>query len=405
MTGNILEALRPLAVPIESLHPDPANARLHSKRNIETVKASLAKFGQRAPLVVQQQGMVVRAGNARLAAMKELGWTHAAVLIVDESDVSATAYALVDNRSSELGSWDEEALAELLGALQADPDFDHLVTGFTDGEIARLQGSIEGLTDPDAVPDLPTDPITKRGDVWVLGGERGHRLACGDATDPADVARVLQGETPFMLVSDVPYGVNYDATWRRDAGLSASGRTGKVTNDDRVDWSAAYALFPGDIIYLWHASLHGWEVAPHLIASNFEVRGVVVWKKCRFAISRGHYHHGYEPAFYAVRKGRSARWCGDRTQSTIWEIPHRDGTGETTHSTQKPVECMERPMRNHGAPGDLVCDYFMGSGTSLIAAERARRRCVGLEIEPAYVDQAVRRWEQYTGRTAERVSS
>jgi hypothetical protein len=399
MTTQILEALRPLAVPIETLHPDPANARLHSKKNIETVKASLAKFGQRAPLVVQQQGMVVRAGNARLAAMKELGWTHAAVLIVDESDVSATAYALVDNRSSELGTWDEETLAELLGALQADPDFDHLVTGFTDAEIARLQGSVEGNAGPDATPELPTTPVTQPGDVWICGE---HRVLCGDATSASDVAKVVAGETPFQLVCDPPYGVSYHPAWRQEVGLSESGRTGEVANDDRVDWTAAYRLFTGDVAYVWHAGLHAGEVAANLQSVGLQLRAQIIWKKDRFAISRGAFHWAHEPAWYGVREGRSARWCGDRTQSTVWEIAAKDDTGETNHGTQKPVECMERPMRNHGEPGDLVYDCFLGSGTSLIAAVRARRRFVGLELDPRYVDCAIERWQTYTGEKAER---
>ncbi len=399
--NQILESLRPLAVPIADLHPDPANARSHDERNLGAIQASLAKFGQRKPIVVQRSGMIVRAGNGTLAAARALGWTEIAAVVVDEGDVEATAYAIADNRTAELASWDEDVLGRLLGELQQTPDFDHLVAGFSDGEIARLLGSVAGASDPDAVPEPPDEPVTQRGDLWRLGE---HRLLCGDATDAADVARVLAGETPGLGVWDVPYGVEYEPAWRRQAGLSATGRTATVANDDRVDWSDAYRLFPGDVLYVWHAGLHTGAVTSHLADAGFDVRAQVIWKKDRFAISRGAYHWAHEPCAYSVRRGRSARWSGDRRQSTVWEVALRDDTGSTPHSTQKPVELMERPQRNHGEPGDLVADYFTGSGSSLIAAVRARRRFVGLEIDPRWCDVTVERWQAYTGEKAQRVT-
>jgi len=293
------------------------------------------------------------------------------------------------------------------------------VTGFTDSEIAHLQGSVQGLTDPDDVPAVPAEPVTAPGDLWHLGE---HRLLCGDSTDGAAVAQVLAGERPFLMVTDPPYGVSYDPTWRTDAGMGSAGAArGAVRNDDRADWREAWALFPGAVAYVWHGGLHAGVVAASLLASRFELRAQIVWVKSRPAISRGAYHWQHEPAYFAVRegeedrwrfvpeheaaayvvrKGETASWAGGRRQSTVWAIEHRKN--DTGHGTQKPVECMERPIRNHGEPGDLVYDPFLGSGTTLLAAERARRRCAGLELDPAYCDVIVQRWEAYTGRKAER---
>ena len=384
---------------LDTLTVDPSNARKHGSKNLDAIKASLSRFGQVEPILVQKSSGRVIGGNGRVAVLRDMGAVEADVIEVDIDDLNATALGIALNRTAELAAWDEDVLAQLLGALDDDPDFDATLTGFTAAEIARLQGSVDGATDPDAVPDLPKVPVTQRGDLWICGE---HRLVCGDATDAGDVARALQGETPFLGVWDVPYGVNYDPAWRTERGLAEGGRTERVTNDHRVDWTEAYRLFPGDVLYVWHASLHAWEVAQHLADCSFQIRSAIIWRKPSLQISRGHYHWQHEPAFYTVRQGRTARWCGDRSQSTVWDIAIRDDTGATTHSTQKPVEAMERPMRNHGAPGDLVCDFFTGSGSSLIAAVRARRRFVGLELEPGYVDQTVERWQNYTGEKAER---
>ena len=200
------------------------------------------------------------------------------------------------------------------------------------------------------------------------------------------------------MVCDPPYGVSYDPAWRNDAGVSTTERTGKVLNDDRVDWTEAWRLFPGDVAYVWHAGRYCAEVAASLERADFEIRSQIIWSKSRFALSRGHYHWQHEPAWYAVRRGATAHWGGDRTQSTLWEIGLTDDGQWTPHGTQKPVECMARPMRNHDAPS--VYEPFSGSGTSLIAAEQHRRKCFAMELAPGYVDVALRRWEKATGKQA-----
>jgi DNA modification methylase len=198
------------------------------------------------------------------------------------------------------------------------------------------------------------------------------------------------------MVTDPPYGVEYDPATAR-ATTVASAR-GKVLNDDRADWREAWALFPGDVAYVWHAGLRAREVVESLQASGFEMRAQIIWDKTRLVMSRGHYHFQHEPCWYAVRKSKTAHWAGDRKQGTVWAIPHRKS--ETGHGTQKPVECMARPIRNNSSPGQAVYEPFSGSGTTLIACEMEGRVCHAIELNPAYVDVAVERWQAFTGKTA-----
>jgi DNA modification methylase len=173
-----------------------------------------------------------------------------------------------------------------------------------------------------------------------------------------------------------------------------------VTNDDRVDWTDAYKLFPGHVAYVWHAGRFAADLVVNLRAAQFEVRTQIIWRKPRFVISRGHYHWQHELAWYAVRPGGSAKWRGDRSQSTVWDIAQRDDTGETRHGTQKPVECMRRPIRHHGGAGDDVYDPFVDSGTTIIAAEQLGRRCFAMEVSRNYCDVVVQRFERFTGKKA-----
>lgn len=244
----------------------------------------------------------------------------------------------------------------------------------------------------------PAPARCRRGDAWLLGN---HRLVCGDATDPADVALALAGTVPHLMVADPPYGVSYDPGWRAKVVGMGAFAVGTVLNDDRADWRAAWALFPGDVAYVWHSALHASAVEASLAAVGFRTRAQIIWDKGRLIISRGHYHWRHEPCWYAVRKGRTASWAGDRKQVTVWQFPHR--RSETGHGTQKPLEAMRRPILNHTVPGDRVYDPFVGSGTTIIAAEELGRICHAIELDPAYVDVAIRRWETHTGRVAELV--
>lgn len=206
------------------------------------------------------------------------------------------------------------------------------------------------------------------------------------------------------MVTDPPYGIEYDADWRNQAlradGTPIAGRAvGKVLNDDKADWREAWALFPGEVAYVWHAGNKANIVADSLLACGFDIRAQVIWAKSQLVIGRGHYHPKHEPCWYAVKKGGTGHWQGDRKQTTLWEI-NKPQKSETGHSTQKPIECMRRPIENNSRPGDSIYEPFSGSGTTIIAAEQTGRRCYAMELSPQYVDVAVRRWQQFTGKTA-----
>lgn len=232
-------------------------------------------------------------------------------------------------------------------------------------------------------------------------------MLCGDATEARAVTRLLDGKVPLLMVTDPPYGVNYDPGWRAQAGLGAQRQSGRVHHDDRVDWSEAFALFPGPVAYVWHAGLYAGEVASSLQRCDFSIRSQIIWVKQHFALSRGHYHWQHEPCWYAVRAGQPASWCGDRKQATVWEVSNLNPFGGerstdtvSGHGTQKPVELMRRPLLNHTERAGLVYDPFLGSGSTLIAAEASGRICYGLELSPAYVDVIVKRWQKLTGGKA-----
>ena len=202
----------------------------------------------------------------------------------------------------------------------------------------------------------------------------------------------------MLMVTDPPYGVNYDPGWRNQRALSNSSRTGKVSNDGQADWEAAWKLFSGNIAYVWHAALQTPTVASSLLRQGFTIRAQIIWAKERLVIGRGDYHWQHEPCWYAVRS--KGHWTGDRKQTTLWTIPSGGQDTETTHGTQKPVECMRRPMLNNSKSGEAIYDPFLGSGTALIAAEATGRVCLALEIDPRYVDVSVRRWQAFTGKPA-----
>jgi DNA modification methylase len=233
--------------------------------------------------------------------------------------------------------------------------------------------------------------------VWILGK---HRIVCGDCTDQGTVDKALNGVKPHLMVTDPPYGVEYNPAWRAEAGVNKNkAKMGKVLNDDRADWREAWALFPGDVAYVWHASLFTREVLDSLEACGFKHRSMIIWSKDRFTLGRGDYHWQHEPAWYVVKDGKTGHYAGGRSQSTVWTIPARDDKG-VGHGTQKPVECMKRPIENNSSPGQAVYEPFSGSGTTIIAGEMTGRCVHAIELNPAYVDVAVKRWQDFTGKQA-----
>ena len=389
--------------PINKLTPYAQNARTHSDAQIARIVASLQRYGWTLPILADASGTIV-AGHARHIAAQALNMQKVPVIVLDDlTEDEIRAYRIADNRLSELSEWDEPLLVAELKALQ-DHDFDIELTGFNLDDLGAMLGLEEGAggSDADDAPEPPDDPITQLGDVWVMGK---HRLICGDCTDAETVKRVLDGAAPALMVTDPPYGVNYDPEWRSSLD-SIDRATNATPNDDKADWAKAWALFGGDVGYVWHGGIYRVTVQQSLEACGFDVRAEIVWVKPHFAISRGHYHFQHEPCLYVVRKGATAGWKGGRDQSTVWQAANNTFQGkgdrdeadiQTRHANQKPVECMERPIRNHAGN---VYDSFLGSGTTLIAAERQRRTCYAVEIMPAYCDVSVKRWQTYTGQQA-----
>lgn len=386
-------------VAISSVVPYARNPR-KNEAAIAKVAASIKEYGFRQPIVVDEENVVI-AGHTRLAAAQRLGLTEVPVHIADGlSDQQIKAYRIADNRVSQEAQWDTELLKLEFADLAAE-GFDLDLTGFDGDEIDKFLApdGTAGLTDPDDIPD-EADSVAVLGDVWTLGR---HRLVCGDSTDADVVAKCLNGVTPHLMVTDPPYGVEYDAAWRADRGVAKAGSGaafGKVLNDDRADWREAWSLFPGDVAYVWHAGLHAGEVMESLQVSGFKIRSQIIWNKSSLLIGRGDYHWKHEPCWYAVREKATGHWAGDRKQSTVWDI-QKPRKSETGHSTQKPVECMKRPIENNSSPGQAIYEPFSGSGTTIIAAEMTGRTCHAVELNPAYVDIAVKRWEEFTGEKAE----
>src|SRR5579863_712314 len=396
-----LAALRIEYWPIERLAEYPRNPRRNDAA-VDRMVASIREFGLAIPVLARSSGEVID-GHLRLKAARKMGsWpggdtTRIPVIPCDGwTDAQVKAFRLMVNRSVTWAAWDDDLLGlELLDLKNL--DFDLGLTGFEDTELGllRAQDATDGLCDEDAAPPAPQTPTSKVGDLWLLGR---HRLLCGDSTDHQTVSRMLGSVKPTLMVTDQPYGVNYDPEWRKRAGVNNSNRMGKVRNDDRADWREAWALFPGDVAYVWHGALHASTVSDSLESCGFEIRSQIVWAKPSLVMGRGHYHWQHEPCWYAVRG--TGHWNGDRKQSTLWHVENRNQDSQTVHSTQKPVECMRRPIVNNSSPGQAVYEPFSGSGTTIIACEKEARIALAIELEPEYVDVAVTRWQNFTDKQA-----
>jgi DNA modification methylase len=432
-------------VPLDLLRPDPANPRRISDEELDALERSLRQFGFVQPVLVRREDQVVIGGHQRLLAARRLGLATVPVTYLDLSVEQARLLNLALNKIS--GSWDDQLLARLLADLQESPEVDVSLSGFGEDEIKDLLRSLETREKRERVESFDLDealaeatrsPRSKPGDLWVLGD---HRLLCGDSTDADAVARLLDGAEPRLLTTDPPYGVSYDASWRDgvynalgpaekaymridgapDAGDAtgapggargrrAGGRNASISGDTRVDWSAAFELVPSlEIGYIWHAGVHAAEVAEGLERIGFEIVSQVIWDKGLFAMGRSWYHWSHEPCWVVRRKGAKVRFRGTRDQATVWHAPSpkmiMGGSAEPRldHPTQKPLVLFETPIRNHLKSDEALYEPFCGSGTALIAAERTGTRAYAMEIDPIYVEVALRRWERFSGLSAERL--
>src|SRR6266852_2597264 len=389
---------------------------------VDRMCSSIREYGLKIPVLARCDGTVVD-GHLRIKAARKLGsWpggdtTGIPVILCDEwTDAQVKAFRLMVNRSVTWADWDDELLALELQELNA-ADFDLSLTGFDPKEIDDLLLAPDEEDKANAAPPLPDNPVSRLGDLWICGK---HRVLCGDSTSADDVARLLGERQPFLMVTDPPYGIELDSEWRDRAGLNGCGpaeasymkhRTEghtetTISGDTRADWSEAFELVPSlQIAYVWHASVYTREVLDGLLRIGFLYPQQIIWNKGRTVLTRTHYWYQHEPCWY-VRK-KNAPWFGKAGEnSTVWEVPSpkfiMGGSDEAKfdHPTQKPLELMRRPILNHTKRSDVVYDPFLGSGTTLAAAEMTERVCYGIELDPKYADVVVERWQGLSGKKA-----
>jgi len=390
--------------PIERLLPYIRNARTHSDAQIAQIAASIAEFGFANPIIAGSDGIII-AGHGRLAAARKLGLATVPVVVLDHlTPTQRRALVIADNRIAENAGWDEELLRVELAELQ-DANFDLALTGFDADELLELMAgeevTHEGQSDEDEAPDAPIKPVSKPGDVWLMGK---HRLLCGDSTDAASFTLLMAGGQAHMVFTDPPYNVDY----ANSAKDKLRGKERPILNDNLgagfYDFLLA-ALTPtvahckgGIYVAMSSSELDALQAAFRAAGGKWST--FIIWAKHTFTLGRSDYQRQYEPILYGWPEGAERHWCGDRNQSDVWNIkkPHKNDL----HPTMKPVELVERAIRNSSLPGDVVLDPFGGSGTTLIAAEKSGRQARLIELDPKYVDVIVRRWQGYAGAQASR---
>jgi DNA modification methylase len=389
--------------PVERLIPFVRNARTHSDEQVAQIAASIAEFGWANPILAGADGIII-AGHARLLAARKLGMTEVPVIVLDHlSETQRRALVIADNRLALNAGWDEEMLRVELEALRED-DFNLELLGFADDEIEALLAdpdeTVAGNTDDDAVPEAPETAVTVPGDVWILGN---HRLLCGDATQLEAVEKVLAGGLADIVFTDPPYNVNYGATMKDK--LRGKGHR-KIANDNL---GAEFAQFLRDActnilavtkgaIYICMSSSE-----LHTLQQVFREAGghwstFVIWAKNTFTMGRSDYQRQYEPILYGWKEGTDHYWCGARDQGDVWFV--KKPVVNDLHPTMKPVELVERAVRNSSKSRDTVLDPFGGSGSTLIACEKTGRQARLIELEPKYCDVMVRRFQEFSGKEA-----
>ena len=393
-------------VATERLFPNPANPRLNEAA-VPHVVASIRRFGWQQPIVAKPSGEVI-AGHTRLLAAREMEEAQVPVTWFTGSDLDAAGYLIADNRSHTFSDWDDEALAKLLGELRAEDALEGV--GFSGAEIDELLAEIEseagdgGAEDP-GPGDVPEAPASQQGDLWLLGP---HRLLCGDSTSQAALERLMADETAALLATDPPYLVDYKG--RSQAAREEAEGAGPHW-DDYTDRTSALAFFSHFLdvclrhcredvpIYQWHATKRQMLVEEAWQANGLLLHQTIIWAKPRGVLTRSHFLWSHEPCFYGWREGKMPRKprVPEASARTVWEV---EGEKDGIHPTQKPCELFRRPIQWHTLKGEVCLEPFSGSGTQLIAAEQLGRRCFAMEQDPGYVDVAVKRWQQATGRQA-----
>jgi DNA modification methylase len=422
-------------VALDELHQDPANARLHHEVNLDAIVASLKRFGQAEPLVVQKASGRIIGGNGRIVAMRKLAWTEADVVEVDVDDLTATALGIALNRTAELAEWDEGTLARLLEGLQVEDALDGV--GFSDDDIQELlDGLGEEVTEvvEDEVPEAPDNPMTRAGDLWILGE---HRLLCGDSSLAEDVDRLLAGAAIHLVNTDPPYNVKVEP--RSNNAIAAGNSSFKQTHHQKLDlarhpekakptdrkmrpkdrplindfvseeefdrllgaWfgNIARVLGPGRSFYIWGGYANCGNYPPVLKKHGLYFSQAIIWNKLHPVLTRKDYMGAHEWCFYGWREGAGHDYFGPTNATDLWEIK-KVNPQSMVHLTEKPVELAARAIQYSSRKGENVLDLFGGSGSTLMAAEQTARRAFLMELDPAYTDVIVMRWQAATGKEA-----
>jgi DNA modification methylase len=364
---------------------------------VDRMDASIQEFGFAVPMLCRSTGEIVD-GHLRFKSARRLGLQELPVVLCDHwTEGQVKAFRLLVNRSVAWAEWDTDLLgAELLDLKARNVDLD--LTGFEDVELARLlaaQNSTDGLTDEDAVPEIPKNPVSVRGDLWTLGN---HKLLVGDATDGADVATLMAGDAADLIFSDPPYNSAYEGYTKDKLTIQNDDMSPEQFDRFLRDSFASFrtVVKPGASLYICHSSSFQREFQNALEAAGFEVRCQIIWAKNTFAWGFGRYKFRHEPIFYCHVAGQKDAWYGDKSQSTLWE--ENKPAANRLHPTMKPVELIERALLNSSKAGDLVADLFGGSGSTLIACERRNRKARLMELDPRYADVICQRFQEYVGK-------
>jgi len=385
-------------VSVQSLIPYARNSRKHSDEQVAQIAASIKEFGWTNPILVDGENGII-AGHGRLAAARKLGLEEVPVIeLAHLTEIQKRALIIADNKLALNADWDNEMLALELEELQLE-GFDLALTGFDEDELNKLMPvEVEGLTDEDAVPDVPEEPITKPGDIYLLGK---HRLMCGDSCSTNDMEKLCDGQLVDIWLTDPPYNVAYEGGTKEKLTIKndsmADDQFRQFLRDAYV--TADLVMKPGAVFYIWHADSEGYNFRGAAQDAGWKVRQCLIWKKSSLVMGRQDYHWRHEPCLYGWKEGASHLWAADRKQTTILEFDKPSRNGE--HPTMKPVALFEYQLLNNTKGGDIVLDSFGGSGTTLLAAEKHGRYARIMELDPKYCDVIVKRWEEFTGKKAE----
>ena len=383
---------------VDTLIPYVKNSRTHSDAQVAQIAASIKEFGWTNPILVDGENGII-AGHGRLLAARKLGYKEVPTIeLADLTETQKRAYIIADNRLALNAEWDNEMLTIELNDLLAD-GFALELLGFDPKELGALLEPevVQGLTDEDAVPDVPEEPKTKLGDIYQLGN---HRLMCGDSTNVEAVVELTGGAGVDMLLTDPPYNVAYEGKTKESLTI----QNDSMGNDQFRQFlrdafvTADTVMKKGAVFYIWHADSEGYNFRGACDDAGWKVRQCLIWKKSSMVMGRQDYHWKHEPCLYGWKDGAGHLWAADRKQTTILEFekPHRNGE----HPTMKPVALFEYQMLNNTKGGDMVLDLFGGSGTTMLAAEKHGRHAYLMELDPKYCDVIVKRWEDFTGKSA-----